>query len=409
MTITLYFLITLSLLSTSTNSLKSPLIKYNKLNLFRSKPVCNYLYSRIRIGQNYKFYDDYKPEKVMIGLAADSGCGKSTFMKKIIQNIGNGNNIGLLGGGFSSENGWETNTLVSDDITVICLDDYHINDRKGRQVTDKTALHADENNFDLMYQQLKRLKSGLSIEKPIYNHVNGTLDPPEKIIPTDVIIVEGLHPLYDRRIRELLDFSIYLDVDDEIKTEWKIQRDNMERGHSINDIKKSILTRKCDFDTYVAPQKSHADVVISISPTSLIDELSINTLKVSMIQKQNNPNFKPVYLFDEGSNIDWTPCGKKLTCSYPGIKFKYFQDVYYDNEVSILEMDGKFDNLEEVLYLENHLSNTGTKFYGELTKQMVKFKDSIGSDNGTGFFQTLVALKLREVYEDLIIKSVQLN
>ena len=408
MIFTQYFLVTLSLLSTSIYSLKSPLIKHNELNLLRSKSICNYLYSKERIAQNYKFYNDYKPEKILIGLAADSGCGKSTFMKKIIQNLGNGNNIGLLGGGFSSENGWETNTLVSDDITVICLDDYHINDRKGRQITKNTALHADENNFDLMYQQLKKLKSGYSIDKPIYNHVNGTLDAPEKIIPTDVIIVEGLHPMFDSRIRELLDFSIYLDVDDEIKTQWKIQRDNLERGHSIESIKKSILSRKSDFDTFVAPQKSYADVVISISPTNLIDELSLETLKVSMIQKLNIPNFKPVYLFDEGSDIDWTPCGKKLSCSYPGIKFRYFQDVYFDNEVSILEMDGKFDNLEEILYLENHLSNTGTKFYGELTKQMVKFKDSIGSDNGTGFFQTLLALKLREVYQDLILKSVQI-
>ena len=57
-------------------------------------------------------------------------------------------------------------------------------------------------------------------------------------------------------------------------------------------------------------------------------------------------------------------------------------------------MDGKFDNLQELIYVESHLSNTATKFYGELTQQMLKLSDAPGSDNGTGFFQTLCALKV---------------
>ena len=53
------------------------------------------------------------------------------------------------------------------------------------------------------------------------------------------------------------------------------------------------------------------------------------------------------------------------------------------------------------IYVESHLSNTATKFYGELTQQMIKMGDSPGSDNGTGFFQTLASLKIREFYEKL--------
>ena len=37
-----------------------------------------------------------------------------------------------------------------------------------------------------------------------------------------------------------------------------------------------------------------------------------------------------------------------------------------------------------LIYVESHLSNTATKFYGELTQQMIKMGDSPGSDNGTG-------------------------
>jgi phosphoribulokinase len=341
---------------------------------------------------------------VLIGVAADSGCGKSTFMRRLVQNFGGGN-VGPLGGGFDAPDGWETNTLCSEDVTVICLDDYHANDREGRKVTKRTALDAAENNFDLMYEQLKTLKSGGTIQKPIYNHVNGTLDTPETITPTGIVIIEGLHPMYDARVRELLDFSIYLDISDDIKFAWKIQRDMKERGHSLESIKASIESRKPDFDKFVGPQRAESDLVISVLPTDLVEDPEAKTLKVKLIQREGVKNFSPVYLFDEGSTIDWVPCGKKLTCSYPGIKFKYGPDVYFDKEVSVLEMDGKFDNLQELIYVESHLSNTGSKFYGELTQQMLKLSDSPGSDNGTGFFQTLTALKLREIYERITNKK----
>merc|ERR1711918_160944 len=88
----------------------------------------------------------------------------------------------------------------------------------------------------------------------IYNHVNGTLDTPEEITPTQIVIVEGLHPMADARVRELLDFSLYLDITDDVKFAWKIQRDMVERGHSLESIQQSIEARKPDFDAYVAPQ-----------------------------------------------------------------------------------------------------------------------------------------------------------
>jgi phosphoribulokinase len=75
------------------------------------------------------------------------------------------------------------------------------------------------------------------------------------------------------------------------------------------------------------------------------------------------------------------------------------------NEVSVVEMDGQFDNLEELIYVESHLSNTSAKFYGEITQQMLKNSSFPGSKNGTGLFQTICGLKIREVYERLNEKA----
>jgi len=287
-----------------------------------------------------------KPERVvLIGVAGDSGCGKSTFLRRLTD---------LFGAEF---------------MTVICLDDYHCLDRKQRKEVGVTALNPKANNFDLMYEQIKALKGGQAINK---------------------------------RVRSLLDFSVYLDISDEVKVNWKIQRDMAERGHTYDDVMAAINSRKPDFSAYIDPQRQYADVVIQVLPTKLLEDHESKLLRVRLIQKEGVENFEPAYLFDEGSTIDWRPCGRKLTCTYPGIKLYYGPDGFLGNEVSILELDGQFDNLEEMIYIESHLSKTGTKYYGEMTELLLKHKDYPGSTNGTGLFQVLVGLKMRETYEKLM-------
>ena len=320
---------------------------------------------------------------VVIGVAGDSGCGKSTFLTRI------------------------TDLFGEDFVTVICLDDYHSLDRYQRKEQKVTALDPRANNFDLMYEQLKALKSGQTIDKPIYNHETGLIDPPEKIVPNHVIVVEGLHPLYDERVRGLLDFSVYLDITDDVKIAWKIQRDMEERGHSYDDVLAAIESRRPDFEAYIEPQRGHADVVIQVLPTKLLEDKESKLLRVRLMQREGVSAFNPVYLFDEGSTIDWRPCGRKLTCNFPGIKMFYGPDTYYGNPVSVLELDGQLEQLEEVSYIESHLSNISTKYHGEMTHLLLQHKEYPGSNNGTGLFQVMVGLKMRATHELLTTQEAK--
>jgi len=334
---------------------------------------------------------------IVIGVAADSGCGKSTFMRRLTSIFG-GDVVGPLGGGFGTEDGWETNTLVSDLTTVICLDDYHLNDRNGRKESGLTALNPLENNFDLMFEQITALKNGETVMKPIYNHVNGTLDTPEKIEATPIIIFEGLHPMHDDRVRDLLDFTLYLDISDDVKLNWKVQRDMEERGHSLESIMASIEARKPDFDAFIDPQKENADMIVEVLPTAL-DAEDKKTLRVRCIQKEGVTDFNPCYLFDSGSTIEWTPAADKLQSPAPGLKLKSGPEEYMGKAAQVVEMDGSFDNLQELVYIESALSNTKTKYYGELTQAMLALTDAPGSNNGTGLMQTLAAFAIRDLYE----------
>lgn len=337
---------------------------------------------------------------ILIGVAADSGCGKSTFMRRLTKVFG-GKNPGPLGGGFGN-GGWETNTLVSDRTTVICLDDYHLNDRQGRKVSGLTALNVKEQKFDLMAEQLAALKAGKSIAKPIYNHVNGTIDHPETVEPTPIVIVEGLHPLVDPRVRALLDFTIYLDISDAIKFAWKIQRDTAERGWTPDQVKADIEKRKPDFAAYVAPQMAYSDIVISVLPSEISKEPVGKHLKVKLIQKNEKKGLLPAYILDSHSTVKVHPTAKqvKQAPGEPGVALASYQEEYYGHTVNVVELDGKLSDINDFTFVEKVISQTGSHHTGEVAHELIKVGDKApGSLDGTGLFQTITALKLREFYE----------
>jgi hypothetical protein len=110
---------------------------------------------------------------IFVAIGGDSGSGKST-----------------LTAGFYR-------IFPRDQLTSVCLDDYHGLDRRERNLIGITALDPRANNFALMENQLLALKRGNPIMKPVYDHSDGTFGPPEEIQPRQVVIVQGLHPVGD--------------------------------------------------------------------------------------------------------------------------------------------------------------------------------------------------------------------
>jgi len=364
--------------------------------------------------QNKKYYLSHHAlsmklgvdEKVIvIGVAADSGCGKSTFMRRLTKVFG-GKNVGPLGGGFDAPGGWETNTLVSDVTTVICLDDYHLNDRGGRKKSGLTALNVKEQKFDLMYEQIKALKEGQSISKPIYNHVNGTIDTPETVNPTPIVIIEGLHPMVDERVRSLLDFTIYLDISDEVKFAWKIQRDTAERGWTVDQVVQSIEQRKPDFAAYVSPQREFSDVVISVLPSTISKETLGKHLKVKLLQRTDKDGFNPAYILKSDAAVKVVPTDVKVGPTV-GVELASYKEKFFNNEVAVVELDGKLEDIDDYAKIDQLILNTGIKTPTELSDELIKVgANSPGSLDGTGLFQTITALKLREFYENYSGKKI---
>jgi len=252
-----------------------------------------------------------------------------------------------------------------------------------------TALDARENDFALMGTQIEALKQGKAVYKPIYNHDTGNKDPPELIEPNKVFVVEGLHPIYDEKARSQLDLSIYIDIVNDVKFAWKVQRDVAERGWTEEQVKADIEKRLPDFAAYVDPQKKDADVILRYEPS----DKGLPYLKVKLIQKKGSA-FPAISLKKELT----------LTGSEPGAVIKQYDEDWMGSPATVIEMDGEIDmnNMEAQLSeIESNLEGLGGKTDSELTDAMVKLKSSPGSQNGTGLLQSVIAMKIREIYEKL--------
>ena len=81
--------------------------------------------------------------------------------------------------------------------------------------------------------------------------------------PHDVIIVEGIMALYDKKLRDLMDLKIFVDAEPDERLLRVIERDIAERGHPLEmliDKYRNVL--KPMHDEFIEPTKQHADIII---------------------------------------------------------------------------------------------------------------------------------------------------
>ena len=189
---------------------------------------------------NFKDSIAASPYIFILGVAGDSGSGKTTFTEGIRSIFG------------------------SDLVSTITLDDYHLLDRDGRRREGLTALNPKANRIDQIEQDIILLKRGVPVKKPVYNHTTGLFDPDVVFYPKKILILEGLHTLFTPALRRYLDFTLFVDPTKEVKSDWKIRRDVKLRGYARDAVIQEMTEREPEFERYIAPQKEFADAVIGI-------------------------------------------------------------------------------------------------------------------------------------------------
>ena len=140
---------------------------------------------------------------------------------------------------------------------------------------------------DLLIEHLEKLLNYETIEKPVYDYVAHTRST-ETIIqePKEVIILEGILILEDKRLRDLMDIKIYVDTDDDIRIIRRIKRDMVERGRTLDSIIDQYLgVVKPMYHQFIEPTKRYADVIVPEGGENHVAIDLINTKVATYFQK----------------------------------------------------------------------------------------------------------------------------
>ncbi|SFG39816.1 uridine kinase [Oribacterium sp. WCC10] len=206
---------------------------------------------------------------IMIGIAGGSGSGKSTFTNRLKAEFG-------------------------DKVTVIYHDNYYkSNDGIPFEIRQKNNYDSpDAFETDLLIAHLKKLRRGESVQCPVYDYSqhNRTSETIE-LMPSKIIIVEGILVLENPELRSLFDIKIYVEADADERIIRRIIRDVKERGRQVEDISTQYLTTvKPMHYLYVEPTKAKADIVINSGLNDVAFDLMKTKIKSLLENGGNNTN-----------------------------------------------------------------------------------------------------------------------
>ena len=181
-------------------------------------------------------------KNIVIGIAGGTASGKTTIAQAI-------------------ERSFSRNEVV-----ILRQDNYY-NSQDHITLEERLSTNYDHPNafdFELLRDHLKLLSEGKIIEQPIYNFTTHTRSSEtHKIIPSRVIILEGILSFADSSLMDLMDIKVFLDTEADLRFIRRLLRDTVERGRTIEQsINQYLATAKPGHDQFIEPSKKKADIII---------------------------------------------------------------------------------------------------------------------------------------------------
>ncbi len=202
---------------------------------------------------------------LIIGIAGGSGSGKSTVVKQVIKH------------------------LPKEAVTVIPQDAYY-KDNGHKSAGERAKINFDHPSsieWGLLIKHLETLKSGTSIEMPIYSYVTCARSKETVTVnPSKVILVEGILILSNPRLRQKMDIKVFVDADGDDRLMRIIWRDIEERGRSFQQVlehyEQFVKPMHLQF---IEPTKRYADIIV---PQGGQNKVAIDILS-SRVRTHINP------------------------------------------------------------------------------------------------------------------------
>jgi len=179
---------------------------------------------------------------LIIGIAGGTGSGKTTVVRKIFDSLPKG------------------------EVVLLPQDSYY-KDSSNVPVEERQFInfdHPDSFEWDLLSKHIQQLKKGKSIEQPTYSYLTCTRQPETiHIEPRDVVVIEGILALCDKKLRDLMDLKVFVDADSDERLIRVINRDIVERGRTAEMVmERYTRVLKPMHQQFIEPTKRYADLII---------------------------------------------------------------------------------------------------------------------------------------------------
>jgi uridine kinase len=197
-----------------------------------------------------------------IGIAGGTGCGKTTVVNQIIEQ------------------------LPSNEVGILSQDSYY-RDLSDLSYEERTRINFDHPraiDFELLETHLRELKAGNPIQQPVYSFVdhNRTLQTIETH-PRKVMIIEGILIMTQPEIRDMFDIKIYVHADSDERLIRRLKRDITERGRDLSEVLERYQnTLKPMHEQFIEPTKEFADIII---PNNKYNTVAIEIVRTIISEK----------------------------------------------------------------------------------------------------------------------------
>ena len=181
------------------------------------------------------------------------------------------NNVFLLGvaGGSGSGKTYFARNLKShlkDDCEIVFQDNFYI-DQSNKFDFDGGSInfdHPDSIDFKTLAQCLKVLKSGSSVEIPIYDFAtHKRLKKTLNVGAKKIIIVDGILIFHVKEVRDLFDEMVFFETPEDLRYQRRMDRDVKERGRTPEGVRSQFEKQvKPMHDLFVEPSKAHAHRIV---------------------------------------------------------------------------------------------------------------------------------------------------
>ena len=178
----------------------------------------------------------------IIGIAGGTGSGKTTVVRKLAER------------------------MPKAEFVVIPQDSYY-KDSSHVPVEERQNInfdHPDAFDWVLLNKHIEALRNGEAVEQPIYSYLTCTRQKETvHIEPQEIIVIEGIMALSNKKLRDQMDLKIFVDADPDDRLVRVIRRDIVERGRDaeqVMDRYQKVL--KPMHEQFIEPCKRYADIII---------------------------------------------------------------------------------------------------------------------------------------------------